>query len=137
MEKPAREGEKRTAVWASQHEERGSDDGVAPPVGDHRVVPHRWGVFDQCNASGSAMNACSDIPAMGATGLRARRRAVLWTFREPSLCRHVHRALLRNAVLDVTPIILATACHQSNDVETYSRGRIIARFQYISQAFHR
>jgi hypothetical protein len=33
----------------------------------------------------------------------------------------VHRALLRSVVLNVTPIIAATACHQSNDVERYSR----------------
>ena len=54
MEKPARGGEKRTAVWASHHEERGRDDVVAPPVCDHRVVPHRWVVFDRYNPSGSA-----------------------------------------------------------------------------------
>jgi hypothetical protein len=28
---------------------------------------------------------------------------------------------MRNALLDLTPIILATACHQRNYVETYSR----------------
>jgi hypothetical protein len=42
-------------------------------------------------------------------------------FREPSLCRHVRRELLRNAWLDFTPIIPTTACHQRNYVETYSR----------------
>ena len=47
--------------------------------------------------------------------------AVLSTFREPSLGRHVHRELLRSALLDLTPIIPATACHQRNDVERYSR----------------
>jgi hypothetical protein len=57
----------------------------------------------------------------GRNGLSARRRAVLSTFREPSLGRHVHRELLRGAVLAVTPIISATACNQSNDVERYSR----------------
>src|SRR5215813_9162714 len=64
-------------------------------------------------------------PAMaqphGRDGLSTWRMAVLWTFREPSLCRRVHRALLRNAWLDYTSIIPATACHQSNYVETYSR----------------
>jgi integrase/recombinase XerD len=50
--------------------------------------------------------------------------AVLCTFREPSLCRHVHRELMRNAVLDLTPIIPTTACHQSNYVERYSRFRL-------------
>jgi len=54
-------------------------------------------------------------------GLSARRMAVWWTFREPSLCRHVHRELLRSGLLDVTPIIPATACHQRNYVERYSR----------------
>ena len=47
--------------------------------------------------------------------------AMLWTFHALSLCRHVYRELLRSAVLDVTPIIPATACHQRNDVERYSR----------------
>ena len=63
MEKPSRGGEKRTAVWASPHEERGSDDVVAPPVGDPRVVPHRWGVFDRCNPSGAAADAGLDAAA--------------------------------------------------------------------------
>src|SRR6266571_8138663 len=53
--------------------------------------------------------------------LFARRMAVLSTFREPSLCRHVHRELLRSVLLDMTPIIAATACHQRNYVERYSR----------------
>ena len=57
----------------------------------------------------------------GRNGLSTRRMAVLWTFREPSLCRHVHRALMRNAVLNLTLIIPATACHQRNYVERYSR----------------
>ena len=57
----------------------------------------------------------------GRDGLSARRMAVLWTFREPSLCRHVHRALLRKAALNLTLIIPATACHQRNYVERYSR----------------
>jgi len=37
--------------------------------------------------------------------------AVLWTFREPSLGRHVHRELLRNAWLYFALSIPATACH--------------------------
>ena len=57
----------------------------------------------------------------GCDGLSTRRMAVLWTFREPSLCRHVHRELLRSAWLDLTPIIPTTACHQRNYVERYSR----------------
>src|SRR5882672_11933787 len=57
----------------------------------------------------------------GCDGLSARRMAVLWTFREPSLCRYVHRELMRKAVLNLTLIIPATACHQRNYVERYSR----------------
>src|SRR4029453_11425254 len=57
----------------------------------------------------------------GRDGLSARWMAVLWTFREPSLYRHGRRELMHNALLDFTPIIPATACHQRNYVETYSR----------------
>src|SRR5215510_11586176 len=47
--------------------------------------------------------------------------AVLSTFRELSLCRQVHRELMRSTLLDLTPIISATVCHQRNYVERYSR----------------
>ena len=47
--------------------------------------------------------------------------AALWTFRKLSLCRHVRREFMRNAWPDFTPIIAATACHQRNYFETYSR----------------
>ena len=57
----------------------------------------------------------------GRNGLIAWWMAVLSTFREPSLCRHVHRELLRSVLLDVTPIIAVTAYHQRNYVERYSR----------------
>jgi hypothetical protein len=57
----------------------------------------------------------------GRDGLSARRMAALCTFRKPSMCRQVHRQCMRNALLDLTPIVPATACHQRNDVETYNR----------------
>lgn len=57
----------------------------------------------------------------GCNGLSARWRAVWWPCRAPALCRHVRRELLRHAWLDCTPILPATACHQSNDVETSRR----------------
>ena len=57
----------------------------------------------------------------GCDGLRARRMAVWWTFREPSLGRHVHREFMRKAALNLTLIIPATACHQRNYVQRYSR----------------
>jgi len=57
----------------------------------------------------------------GYDGLNTRRMAVLWTFREPSLARHVHREFMRNTSLNFVSIILTTACHQRNYIETYSR----------------
>jgi hypothetical protein len=57
----------------------------------------------------------------GRDGLSAWRMAVLSTFCEPSLSRQMHRELMRNALLDLTPIILATTCYQRNYVERYSR----------------
>src|SRR2546426_10242598 len=78
-----------------------------------------------CCLSGATPRGQPWTPAVtlshGRDGLSARRMAVLCTFRAPSLCRHVHCELLRNALLDLTPIIPATACHQRNYVETYSR----------------
>jgi hypothetical protein len=64
----------------------------------------------------------------GCDGLSARRMALLWTFHEVSLSRHVRRELMRNALLDFTPMILATACHQRNYVETYSRFILTTKF---------
>ena len=77
MEKPLRGGEKRSAVWALHHEERGSDAVVAPPVGDHRVVPHRWGVFDRCNPSGSVADAGHDATARVLGAARAADDGVM------------------------------------------------------------
>ena len=57
----------------------------------------------------------------GRDGLSARLMAVLWTFHESSLYRHVRREFMRNAWLNFTPIIPVTACHQRNYFETYSR----------------
>src|SRR6266481_2797922 len=71
----------------------------------------------------------------GRTGLIAWRMTVLSTFRAPSLCRHVHRELLRSVLLDLTPIIAATTCHQRNYVERYSRCRatVIKQPRVVSQ----
>ena len=60
----------------------------------------------------------------GRNGLNARQMAVLSTFREPALCRYVHRELLRSALPGLTPIISATACYQRNYVERYSRSTL-------------
>ena len=87
----------------------------------HRGVPACERVPKRCHASGVAVDVCSDTPTWAQRAERTADMAVLETFRAPALCRHVPRALLRSVGLDVTPIISATACHQSNDVERYSR----------------
>jgi hypothetical protein len=57
----------------------------------------------------------------GCEGLRVRRRTVWWTFRRPFIGRAVPRQFLRNAWLDVTPIVPATADHRRSYAERYSR----------------
>jgi len=71
MERPSRGGEKRTAVWASHHEERGSDGAVAPPMRDHRVVLHRCVVREWCHPSGSAGATCLHAAARTRRAARA------------------------------------------------------------------
>ncbi len=71
MEKPSRGGEKRTAVWASHHEERGSDGAVSPPMCDHRVVLHRCVVQEWCNPSGSTVATCLNAAARTRRAARA------------------------------------------------------------------
>ena len=78
------------------------------------------GCLSGATPRGEPWTSAGTLP-QGRSGLNARRMAVLETCRAPSLCRHVHRAFLRSVGLDVTPRIAATACHQSNDVERYSR----------------
>src|SRR5712692_11314590 len=54
-------------------------------------------------------------------GLSALLMAVFCTFRRPSMCRPMHRPFMRNELLDLATIVPATACHQRNYIETYSR----------------
>ncbi len=70
----------------------------------------------------------------GRDRLFARWMAVLYTYPEPSLYRQVHREFMRNALLDFTPIIPATACHQRNYVETYSRYINNARMGFLRKS---
>src|SRR2546422_173187 len=69
----------------------------------------------------------------GCYGLRVRRMTVLCTFRRPSICRPVPRQLMRNALLDLTPIVPTTACHQRNYVETYSRTNTIGYLRWAGR----
>src|SRR5712691_1023816 len=47
--------------------------------------------------------------------------AVLYTFREPSLGRQMHRELMRNALRDLTTIMPATTYHRRSYADRYSR----------------
>src|SRR5262249_4277019 len=75
--------------------------------------------------SGTTARGLPWTPAMtlahGCDGLSARQMAVLETFRQPSLGRHVHCELLRSTGLDLPPVMSATACNQRNYVKRYSR----------------
>jgi len=73
------------------------------PVCAHRVVPHRWVVCDRCNPWGQP------------------RTPVLGTFRRPFMGRPVPRQCMRNALLDLTTIVPATAYHRRSYAERYSR----------------
>ena len=108
------------AGWAAHPVAWGGDWVVSFSRVRPRGVPDREKGSDRCHASGAAVDVSVTLPP-GRGGLNVWRMAVLSTFRAPSLCRHVHRELLRSVLLDLTPIIAATACHQRNDVERYSR----------------
>jgi hypothetical protein len=94
--------------------------GVSSPVCVTEVSLIARGCLIGATPGGQPWTSAVTLPP-GRNGLSARRMAMLSTFRAPSLCRHVHRALWRSVWLDVTPIIPATACHQRNYVGRYSR----------------
>jgi hypothetical protein len=54
-------------------------------------------------------------------GLRVRRMPALCPFRRPFMGRPVPCQLMRNALLDLTTIVPATACHRRSYAERYSR----------------
>jgi hypothetical protein len=115
-------GEKRRGGRASHHEELEAIGSFLLPCAATGVSLLAMWCLSGATPRGQPWTPAVTLP-QGCDGLSARRMAVLWTFRAPSLGRPVHRELLRNAWLDFTPIIPATACHQRNYVETYSRYR--------------
>jgi hypothetical protein len=62
----------------------------------------------------------------GCEGLRVRRMTVLCMFRRPCMGRPVPREFMRNAWLDVTTIVPATAYHRRSYAERYSRYKSLA-----------
>jgi hypothetical protein len=113
-------GEKRRGGRAPHHEEFEAIGSFLLPCAAPGVSLLAVWCLSGATPRGQPWTPTVTLPH-GCNGLSAWWRAVWWTFREPSLCRHVRRELLRNAWLDFTPILPATACHQSNDVETSRR----------------
>jgi hypothetical protein len=113
-------GEKRIGGRAPQHEACAAMRSFLLPCTATGVSLLAVWCLSGATPRGQPWTSAATFP-QGRNGLSARRRAVLSTFREPSLGRHVHRELMRSAMLDVTPIIPTTACHQRNYVERYSR----------------
>ena len=74
----------------------------------------------RCHSSGSAVDAYSDAPAGAQRAERVADGGVVYISRALSVSQ-VHGELMRSTLLDLTPIISATVCHQRNYVERYSR----------------
>jgi hypothetical protein len=113
-------GEKRIGGQASHHEECEALGSFLLPCGATGMTL----LAVRCR-SGAPPRGQPWTPAVallhGCDGLNTQRMAALWTFHEPSLCRHVRRELMGNVLLDFTPMIPTTACYQGNHVERYSR----------------
>ena len=60
------------------------------------------------------------LPSMR-DGLSALLMEVWCPFRRSSVCRHVHRELMRNALRDLLTIVPTNACWQRDYVGAYSR----------------
>ena len=106
--------------WAAHPMGWGGDGVVASPVEAPGVSLIARRCLSGATPRGQSWTSAGLLPH-GRNGLNAQRMAVVSTFREPSLCRHVPRELWRSVWLDLPPIIAVTACHQRNCVERYSR----------------
>ena len=120
MAGPRLGGENRLGRRASQHKECEALGAFLLPCAVTRVSLLAVWCLLGATPRGQPWTPTVTLP-QGRNRLSAWQMAVLWTFRALSLCRHVHRELLRSTLLDLTPIISATVCHQRNYVERYSR----------------
>jgi len=118
--RPRLGGENRIGRRASQHEEYEALGSFLLPCAVTRVSLLAVWCLLGATPRGQPWTPTVTLP-QGRNGLRAWRMAVLSTFRALSLCRQVHGELMRSTLLDLTPIISATVCHQSNYIERYSR----------------
>src|SRR5262249_9693443 len=101
---------------ASQHEECEALGSFFLPCAVTRVSLLAVWCLLGATPRGQPWTSTVTLP-QGRNGLSARRRAVWSTFRELSLCRHVHVELLRSTLLDLTPIISETGVHHRNYVQ--------------------
>ena len=120
MTRPRLGGENRLGRRASQHEEFEALGSFLLPCAVTRVSLLAVWCLLSATPGGQPWTPTVTLP-QGRNGLSAWRMAVLSTFREFSLCRQVHGELMRSTLLDLTPIISATICHQRGYVERYSR----------------
>jgi hypothetical protein len=111
--------------WAAHPMGWGGDGVVASPVEAPGVSLIARRCLSGATPRGQSWTSAGLLPH-GRNGLNAQRMAVVSTFREPSLCRHVPRELWRSVWLDLPPIIAVIACHQRNCVESYSRFTAVA-----------
>src|SRR6266446_4117944 len=91
----------------------------ATPTG----VPHCWVGLDWGNPTGQQGSPAVTL-SHRRDGLSVLLMAVWCPFRRPSMCRPVHRELMRSELLDLTTIVPATPCHQRNCVKPYSRSKV-------------
>jgi hypothetical protein len=81
----------------------------------HTCATPWWSLMARRCSSGETQRGQQGTPAVTLPhrrdGLNVLLMAVLCPFRRPSMCRPVHCELMRNALLDVTTIVLATPCH--------------------------
>jgi hypothetical protein len=120
--KPWPGGKKRRGGRASHPMELSGDWVVSPPVCATRLSLIARGCLMGAPPRSQPWASAVTLPHRR-NRLSARRMAIWDTFCERLLRRYVDRALMRSAWLDVTPIIPATACHQRNCVERYSRSK--------------
>src|SRR5215510_5489267 len=100
--RPEHGGAHRPAVWAAHHEALGSDAVVAPHAFAPQLVLGSGWCVSGATPQGQPWTPTVRLPYTR-DGLSALRMEGLCPFCRPSLCRHVHRALLRHGLRDVTP----------------------------------
>src|SRR4029453_6550430 len=93
VEKPWPGGEKRRDGRAAHPVAWGGEGVVFPPVGAPGVSLIARGCLIGATPRGQPWTSAVTLPYRR-NGLSARRMAVLYPFREPSLCRHVHREFM-------------------------------------------